>query len=172
MDGWTDGWLASLFLQSFLSTDKFSNAPKTEEVLAALAPLLPSHTHEATCSASLPTELLRWNLVSLLRCLFLSHLRRNVPYQSVESSRSEEERVCLGYLVGIKSIKFVLFSWRRRGVWFKPSGWNLACPRAAKDASVDTTDYRQLMIAACSYLLKHNGAGAVIISALEWLINF
>lgn len=30
----------------------------------------------------------------------------------------------------------------------------------------------QPVIAACSYFLKHNGAGAVIIFGLEWLINF
>lgn len=41
-----------------------------------------------------------------------------------------------------------------------------------KDVFVDTSDYRQLMIAACSYFVKHNGAGAVIIFGLEWLINF
>lgn len=32
--------------------------------------------------------------------------------------------------------------------------------------------YMQLMIAACSYFLKHNSAGAVIIFGLEWLIYF
>lgn len=33
-------------------------------------------------------------------------------------------------------------------------------------------EYMQLMIAAHSYFLKHNGKGAVIIFGLEWLIYF
>lgn len=41
-----------------------------------------------------------------------------------------------------------------------------------KDVFVYMSEHVQLMIAACSYFLKHNGAGAVIIFGLEWLINF
>lgn len=43
---------------------------------------------------------------------------------------------------------------------------------AAEDVLVYMSESRQLMIAAHSYFLKHNGAGAVIIFGLECLINF
>lgn len=41
-----------------------------------------------------------------------------------------------------------------------------------KDVFVYMSERVQPVIAACSYFLKHNGAGAVIIFGLEWLINF
>lgn len=49
------------------------------------------------------------------------------------------------------------------------------CARLAtpvKDVFVYMSERVQPVIAACSYFLKHNGAGAVIIFGLEWLINF
>lgn len=41
-----------------------------------------------------------------------------------------------------------------------------------KDVFVYMSERVQPVIAARSYFLKHNGAGAVIIFGLEWLINF
>lgn len=62
-----------------------------------------------------------------------------------------------------------LLAARQRSVYVCPSHYSVA---AVQGVFVCINEHMQLMIAARSYFLKHNGAEAVIIFGLEWLINF
>lgn len=58
-------------------------------------------------------------------------------------------------------------------VWLTVQCVSMCVPHSAvEDVFVYMSEHMPLMIAAHSYFLKHNSAGAVIIFGLEWLINF
>lgn len=90
-----------------------------------------------------------------------------------------------GWSEGLKARPFERGCVRVQPSSGRPAGFDRAAPivcmycvcvrtsrNPVKDVFVYMSERVQPVIAACSYFLKHNGAGAVIIFGLEWLINF